>query len=132
MKKFLPIILIIIIGIGAAAFYTGMKYIQNNPPTGGQSRLSPADFQFHTGQRKNNANGFASGEIIAKDEKSITVKLRDGGSKIIFFSNSTEITKSITTTLTDLEIGKNITVSGIANPDGSITAQSIQLRSNRQ
>ena len=72
--------------------------------------------------------GFTAGEIIAKDDKSVTVKLQNGGSKIVFLSDSTEITKSAEGALSDLEIGKNISVNGTTNSDGSVTAHTIQLR----
>ncbi|EKD42866.1 MAG: hypothetical protein ACD_72C00549G0001 [uncultured bacterium] len=65
---------------------------------------------------------------MAKDDKSVTVKMRDGGSKIIFFTSSTSVQKSATGTLEDLKVGDNISASGPANPDGSINAASIQLR----
>jgi len=52
--------------------------------------------------------------------------------KLFFFSDSTEITKSVVGALSDLEIGKNITVNDTVNSDGSITAQSIQLRPDLQ
>jgi len=56
------------------------------------------------------------------------VKIRDGSLKIVFFSDSIEITKSIDGAPDDLETGKSITASGAANSEKSITAQTIQLR----
>lgn len=148
MKKLLPIIITIII-VGGGSFYGGMKYQESKTPTAADFQnlrnLSPQQRQQMFGQSGANntsgalaggrggANG-AAGEIIAKDNKSITIKLRDArlpdgqaGSKIIFFSNSTKITESTEGSLNDLEIGKTIMVSGKQNSDGSITAETIQL-----
>lgn len=147
-------------------YYGGMKYGQSNPPAGGAAggkggqssgaefqNLSPEEWQTRFGQMGmggaggraggggNRGGNFVTGEIIAKDDKSITVKLRDArlrqladggqaGSKIIFLSDTTEISKFAAGAATDLEIGKTISASGKANSDGSITAQSIQLRPN--
>ena len=152
MNKLIAIVIATAVVVGGGAFYGGMKYAQSKVP---QGRLSQADFQnlqnfspeerqqrlqelganaggFRGGQRGGNAGGFTTGEIISKDDKSVTVKLRDGGSKIVFLSDSTEITKSAAGTLSDLEVGKNISVNGTTNSDGSITAQLIQLRPNLQ
>jgi len=152
MNKLIAIVIATAVVVGGGAFYGGMKYAQSKAP---QGRLSQADFQnlqnfspeerqqrlqelganaggFRGGQRGGNAGGFTTGEIISKDDKSVTVKLRDGGSKIVFLSDSTEITKSAAGTLSDLEVGKNISVNGTTNSDGSITAQLIQLRPNLQ
>lgn len=41
--------------------------------------------------RRQSGDGFARGEIIARDEMSITVKLVDGGSKLVFHSHTTQI-----------------------------------------
>ncbi|MGB9613631.1 MAG: hypothetical protein ACPL4K_05630 [Candidatus Margulisiibacteriota bacterium] len=155
MNKLIAIVIATAVVVGGGAFYGGMKYAESKSPR----RLSQADFQnlqnlspeerqqrlqqlganvgsdhtsgsgFRGGRSR---GGFTAGEIIAKDDKSVTIKLQNGGSKIVFLSDSTEITKSVNGTLVDLEVGKNILVNGTANSDGSITAQSIQLRSNLQ
>ena len=72
--------------------------------------------------------GFVDGEIISKDDKSVIVKLQDGSSKIVFFSDATEIGKIATGASSDLETGKTVAVNGSTNQDGSVTAKSIQLR----
>jgi hypothetical protein len=141
MKKPLPIFIIILLVVGAGAFYGGMEYQQNkNPLSQGDFQnfrnLSPEERQARLQQFGANGirgqggvradGGFVNGEIIAKDDKSITVKLRDGGSKIVFYSDSTEVSKFVNGTDSDLEVGKTIIVTGKANQDGSITAQSIQ------
>ena len=73
-------------------------------------------------------SGMAVGETIAKDDKSITLKLRDGGSKIVFYSASTQWQKMAEASQYDFAVGKQVIASGTANSDGSVTAQMIQLR----
>lgn len=140
---------IIIVGVlcalifGAGGFYGGMKYQQGKSPAAasgnfqrGAANISGA---LRNGRTGGGGNGFATGEILSKDDKSVTIQLRSpqnatgtagtqAGSKIIFFSASTEITKSASGTPADLQVGQTITVSGTANADGSVSAQSIQLR----
>jgi len=139
VKKLLPVVIVLMIIVGGGAFYGGMKYNQskNKGSNQGFRNLSPEQRQqlganargsFGPGRGNQGGANFTGGEIIAKDDKSITLKLRDGGSKIIFFSDSTEVDKFINGGTGDLEIGKTIMVNGTANQDGSITAQSIQLR----
>jgi hypothetical protein len=131
-NKIISIGIAIIVTVGGGAFYGGMKYAENKAASDRQQRIQQfggSRTEFRSGGSGNRAaGGFTSGEIILKDSKSITVKLRDGGSKIIFYSDATEIGKFIKGTFSDLEIGKNVSVNGAANPDGSISAESIQLR----
>jgi len=133
MKKILPIIIVIII-VGAGAFYGGMKYGENKifaQRTSFQNLSPEQRQQFAQGTGRINARtggNFVSGEVTTKDDKSFTIKLPNGSSKIIFLYSSTEISKFVSGTLNDLEVGKTVVVNGTTNQDGSITAKSIQIR----
>ncbi len=128
MKKIIPIFVVLMLVVGGGAFYGGMKYAQSKASQGRAQGFLGAGVR-NGGLENGSSGGFTAGEIISKDDKSVTIKLRDGGSKIIFYSDTTKIDKSTTGTSEDLEIGKTVTISGKTNQDGSITAQSIQLRS---
>ncbi|MBI4155964.1 MAG: hypothetical protein HY507_01895 [Candidatus Zambryskibacteria bacterium] len=123
-KKIVIVIGLVFVGI---SFYGGMKY--------SQSKTTPT-FQTRTGNlngqrvvRGGTTNGgFIAGEILLKDFQSITVKMQDGSSKIVLISPSTSVIKTVSGSLNDLVVGRQISTTGTANSDGSITAQSIQLR----
>ena len=135
---------VVVLLLLGGAFYGGMRYdrVKNPLPSGGfasMANLTPAERQARAQQFGTNGagrqrgtqaggGGFTSGEIIAKDDQSVTLKLVDGGSKIIFFSGDTKVTKSVDGAMGDVQMGANVVVSGSANQDGSITAQSIQIR----
>lgn len=130
MKKILPIIIIAIIVVAGGAFYGGMKYAQSkttarNFGQGNQQRFQGPGANASSSQ---SGSGMTNGDIIAKDDKSITVKLQNGSSKIIFYSDATQVGKFTNGTAGDLIIGETATINGQTNSDGSITAQSIQIR----
>ena len=135
MKKNLAIMIIMLV-IGAGAFYGGMKYEksrrQGAPAFGNLSAENRQKLSANAGARFGAGNqpggNSAGGEIIARDDQSITIKLRDSGSKIIFYSDTTEVGKFATGGKEDLKIGKTVIINGKANQDGSITAESIQIR----
>jgi hypothetical protein len=72
--------------------------------------------------------GDTAGNIISKDATSITIGLRAGGSKIVFFSPATSISTTASGTPTDLLTGKQVVVQGTTNTDGGVNATSIQVR----
>lgn len=136
MKKilfgFIPAIIVISLG----AFYGGMKYGQKSATSSGFIRqnfqnLSEEERQqfVQRGTGVRSGGDFISGEVIEKDEQSLTLKTSDGGSRIIFFSDQTEINKFADGTIGDVEKGKTISIRGQKNQDNSITAQSIQIGS---
>ena len=145
-KKMVPILIAAVVVAGAGGFFAGLKYGQSKSsqlPLGNMRNLT-AEQRQQMAQQNGGRNfqgmqpngtgerngGFLNGEIIFKDDKSATVKLRAGGSQIIFFSEATAFTKSATSTAGDLKVGDTVMVNGSANADGSVNAESIQLMPN--
>jgi uncharacterized protein YneF (UPF0154 family) len=135
MKKNLILILIVLIIVGAGGFFGGMKYgqsqaLKNLTPEKMREIFQQRGGQLFTqnqGQKQRAGQNFVLGQVISKDEKSLTIKLADGSTKIIFLSPSTQITKATEGSIEDIEIGKEISVTGTQNEDGSLTARTIQI-----
>ncbi len=150
MKKSIIIFIVVIAVVGGGAFYGGIQYGKSQGGNGfanlsaeqRQARMQQMGANvgsFRNGNSRGGA-GFVNGDIISKDNQSITIALRSlgqnssenqnnqAGSKIVFFSTSTQVSKFSAGNLDDLVIGSSITVNGTNNQDGSITAQIIQIR----
>ena len=97
------------------------------PTPGGRGAYSMND----GGMGGRRGGGFANGTILSMTPTSITISLQNGGSQTIYFTNNTPIMKSVAGIPTDLQIGQNITVTGTANADGSLAAQSVSIRPAR-
>jgi hypothetical protein len=128
-------IIALLIGLGGG-FYGGMKYMTNQNTAAALARGGNGGFQRGggmmtgsqtPGQRGGAQGGGVMGQIASKDATSLTVKMPDGSSKIVFYSDSTTVAKSTAGSASDLMTGEQIRANGKANPDGSIAAQSIQI-----
>lgn len=130
MNKASKIILgiVILLIVGGGAFYGGVSYGKSQ--TNASTTAARASFAGRPGRTGAAGAGFTMGTILSNDGSSITLQLptTTGGSKIILYSPTTQISKTASGTATDLATGTTVTVTGTANSDGSITAQSIQIR----
>lgn len=129
----LIVVALVAAGIG---FFGGQQYAKSQVGESVSGQNNRGNFSGAPGRAMNGGNGAGrlgsrggavAGEVLSKDDKSITVKSNDGGSKIIFYSTSTQFMKTEPGAVSDIEIGKSVFVNGPANSDGTMTAQSIQL-----
>jgi hypothetical protein len=137
--------------VGGGSFYFGMKYGTASSATAQSSGYANENTSGGTrgaggarGQRGGAGGGFVSGDIIAVDNTGMTIQLRNSGgqgsstptegtgSKIVLFDASTQVMKTAQGSLKDLTVGEQVTTTGTANSDGSVTAQSIQIRPTPQ
>ncbi|HLD21866.1 MAG TPA: hypothetical protein VJB65_03120 [Patescibacteria group bacterium] len=137
--------LLVAVICGGAGFLGGMKYQQS---TGVVSFKNFANISQEERQQKmqeygmpnggvKNAGGrmmagpgnggLVRGEILSTDEQSIVIKLPDGGSKIVYYSDATQLSQSTTGSLSDLVTGTSVAINGDANDDGSVSATTIQI-----
>ena len=135
MKKLLPVLIGVALLVGAGSFYGGMKFAQAKSPVrgnfqrGGMMGAQGGSFAGgQNGQRGGMMGGFVTGEVLSNDGKTLTLKMRDGSSKLVLLGASTEVSLFVAGKASDLEVGKNVMVQGKTNTDGSVTSQSIQLR----
>ncbi len=119
-------VVLLLVGLGAG-FFAGMQYQKNQRSGFAQNSAQAGNQSGRRFNGQNSSNRPVAGQIIASDDKSITVKLADGSSKIVLVSDSTQINKAATATKADLKVGQTVSAFGSVNSDGSVTAQNIQL-----
>ena len=136
MNKTSKIILVVVILVivGGGAFYSGTLYGKNQASVGASALRT--SFATTRGAARNGTGGggFISGAILSKDINngitSITVKLPSatGGSKIVYYSDTTQIEQFTSGTADTLTPGASVNITGTTNPDGTVIANSIQIR----
>ncbi len=127
-KEHIIVVILLVAVVATAAFFGGVKYQQSKVTQGSQQ----ANRTGQNGQRQGGGqgrNGFRPivGDITAVDDKSITVKMQDGSTKIIILASSLTVTKTDSGSKDDLKTGTHVGIFGSDNSDGSVTAQNIQL-----
>lgn len=134
---------ILIIAVTIGSFFCGTKYQQNKTVSNFRQQIIGSNGQRRelgqgVGQNAINNDiaknrgqipGFRQtvGEIISLDDKTLTIKMADGSSKIVLISDTTKINQSTAATKTDLKVGIKIMVNGETNSDGSVTSRNIEI-----
>lgn len=125
-------VVLVVVGFFGGTLYQKSQTIKPGRNFGGPGGGGIGNFESQAANATRRSGGlqggFTSGDIIARDNNSITLKLRDGSSRIIFYSGSTTINKQASGTVDDLSVGSSVMVVGNANADGSVSAQNISLR----
>lgn len=128
--------------IAAVSFWSGMSYGKSKSSINSFANRQGSFNQNGSGQnggrmmgqntRGGNGGGFTSGEVLSMDATSMTIKLRDGGSRIVLWSPSSKVEKTVEGSISDVAVGKSVMVTGTTNADGSVSATSIQMRPELQ
>lgn len=142
-KKMIGIFLGTLILAGGGGFYGGMQYqksqtsAQTSGVRGSFSEMTDENMrqrvpngeipQGFDPSNQGNFRGGVSGKIIAKDEESITVKMEDGSSKIVFIDEDTKINLMSEGIEENLKEEVTVSAMGEENEDGSIEARSVQI-----
>ena len=129
MKKEVVVFLVLVIVVGVGAFFGGMKYQKSKSPSFGGRFGQGALGEPNGSLRQRAGQNFSpvNGEITSSDENGITVRLQDGSSKIVVFSESTQFVKTEAGAKEDLIVGDKVMVVGTANSEGVVTAQNVQI-----
>jgi|GEM_PF-1073014 len=114
------------IGVGFGAAQLPQLKGTRAPTLAPNSSIQPGNGnRFRGGAAGNRANRGVMGQITGKDDKSLTVKLPDGSSKIVIISDKTTYQMMTSAKKDDVAQGKSVRVMGITNQDGSVTADSV-------
>jgi len=141
MKNTYIMFVIALVVVGGGAFYSGMQYQSSKDAaslTAGGSAQGGAAAAGGAARRAGAAGarggaaganaGFVTGSVLSTDNQGLTVQMRDGSSKVVFVTPTTKVEKTVDGAIGDIAAQANVSITGSANADGSVTATVIQIR----
>ena len=127
-KNKIVLLAVIVIVMAGVAFYGGLKYGQSGTAKAAGAGNFSQRLASSTRGGSRSFGGMVAGQILSVDNNSLTISVQTGGSRIVFLSASTTVSKMADGTVKDLTVGSNVSVIGSANSDNSLNAQTIQIR----
>ncbi len=131
----LTLALVVVIGV-LGGFYSGWKYSQSKEgaaaPAAAVASL-PAAAASASAATTGGGGGFAgrgatAGQVTAVSGSVVTVHNQATGQDVkVDISSGTVINKTTAGSLTDLRPGVNVTVTGQAGPDGTVSATAVNI-----
>jgi len=122
----------VIVLLLVVSFVAGMQTGKSKKTVNNRNIPNGMNQNFTRGTGMNTRSGASNimGEVLSKDENSLTIKSKTNGSKIIIVSKSTEIFKTIAGSIADIAIGTNVMITGKEGDAGSTVADSIRIVDN--
>jgi len=142
--KISTLVVIVALVAGGLGFWGGVAYQKKQLPTRagfGQLGELPTDIEMPTdgelpmmgnrgsasGDRRTIGAGGVSGEVTAKDDTSLTIKMTNGSTQTVYYSDTTTVLKDSLAASDDLSIGQTVLTTGTPNSDGSTTATTLRI-----
>jgi pectate lyase len=126
-KQIITSSLISIIVAGSIGYYVG-SHRASTAANMRQGMMGQAGLGARGGFARGANGGMVNGSVVSLTDNVLTLKARDGGSRVILFTAGTKVTKSVDGARTDVKDGVNVVILGTQNTDGSITAETVQIR----
>lgn len=124
--------IIISVAISAIVFGGVGYYVGKGSASSSSMRMPGAQMgngAMRGGFARGGANGgVISGDIVSADDSSLTVKTRDGGSRVVLLTSGTKVAKQVDGVKSDVKQGVSVMIIGTQNSDGSVTAETVQIR----
>jgi hypothetical protein len=114
---------------GGVGYYIGQKSGATVNTSGRGQMMTGGQGMGRGGFARGGSNGnVVAGEVVNMSDASLTVKTRDGSSRVVLLTGGTKVAKQVEGIKTDVKQGLNVMVIGTQNGDGSVTAETVQIR----
>ncbi|HTP56752.1 MAG TPA: hypothetical protein VMJ72_00535 [Candidatus Paceibacterota bacterium] len=128
MKHIIIAVVVTAIVAGGAGYWYGGQHAQSSAAALRAGRFAQAGQGSGGTGARGGFGGAVNGDVVSVDAQGFTVSIQGGGSKVVIVPASATVMKSTAGALSDVSVGTHVTVIGAVNSDGSVTAQTIQIR----